>query len=100
MTASSLRGEKKNKFPVQMARNCAIMISILAVWQFGMGQMDRKDHIEAEATAAVSVPEYFALQRLSRSTIYGPPISSYEVPGNGMQSAYTIVGQHNKRMIQ
>jgi hypothetical protein len=30
-------GEKKTKFPVQMAGNCAIIISTQAVWQFGMG---------------------------------------------------------------
>jgi hypothetical protein len=36
MTAFILRGEK-TKFPVQMAMNCAILISTLAVWQFGMG---------------------------------------------------------------
>ncbi len=59
--------------------------------------MDRNDQFEAEAIAAVSQPEYFALQRLPNRTLspnvdrYGPPISSYEVPRSGMQSAYTIV---------
>ena len=60
--------------------------------------MDGNAQFEAEAIAAVSKPEYFALQKVVNRALYGPPISSYEVPliGNvprsGMQSAYTIVG--------
>ena len=68
----------------------------LAIWD-GIGRMDGKDQFEAEAIAAVSEPEYFALQKLLNRTLYGPPISCYEVPRSGkvprsgMQSAYTIV---------
>jgi hypothetical protein len=35
----------------------------LAIWD-GIGQMDRNDQFEAEAIAAVSGPEYFALKKL------------------------------------
>jgi hypothetical protein len=63
----------------------------LAIWD-GIGQMARKDHIEAEAIAAVSQAEYLSRQKLVNRTLYGPPISSYEGPRSGMQSAYTIVG--------
>jgi hypothetical protein len=53
--------------------------------------MDGNDQFEAEAIAAVSQSKYFAFQRLPNRAIYGPPISCYEVPRSGMQSAYTIV---------
>jgi hypothetical protein len=98
MTASRLRGEKNE---ISCA-NCADLrdnnfnIGGLAIWD-GIGRMDRKHQFEAEAIAAVSEPEYFALQRLPNRALFGSPISSYEVlrsgnvPRSGMQSAYTIV---------
>lgn len=39
MIPEVLHGEK-SKFPVQRTRICAIMVSILAVWEFGMGSVE------------------------------------------------------------
>jgi hypothetical protein len=43
-----------------------------AIWD-GIGRMDRKDQFEAEATAAVSEVEYFALQRLPNNALTDRP---------------------------
>jgi hypothetical protein len=59
-------GEKKNEISrakgVELRDN-GFNPGGLAIWD-GIGQMDRKHQFEAEATAAVSGPEYFALQIL------------------------------------
>jgi hypothetical protein len=94
MTASRLRGKNIEISCVNGAdlRDNGFNIGGLAIWD-GTGRMDRNDQFEAEAIAAVSQAEHFSLQRLPNRAFYGPPISSYEVPRSGMQSAYTIVGR-------
>jgi hypothetical protein len=70
MTASRLRGEKNEISCANGAelRDNNFNIGGHAIWD-GIGRMDRKHHFEAEATAAVSGPEYFALQKLPKRTI-------------------------------
>jgi hypothetical protein len=74
MSASRLRGEK---YEISCANGAELRdnnfnIGGHAIWN-GIGQMDRKHQFEAEAIAAVSGPEYFALQRLlCVSTIQTP----------------------------
>ena len=70
MTAFSLRGEK---IEISCANDAELRdndfnIGGQAIWH-GIGQMDRKDQFEAEAIAAVSQAEYFALQRLVNKQI-------------------------------
>ena len=65
MTAFRLRGEK---IEISCANDVELRdnyfnIGGLAIWD-GIGQMDGKDQFEAEAIAAVSQAEYFALQKL------------------------------------
>jgi len=72
-------GEKKSELTLQMARICAIMISTLAVWQYGIGRMHRQEPFEAEATAAVSQAGYFTLQKLVNRALYGSPIRHYTI---------------------
>jgi hypothetical protein len=94
MIAFILRGEKIeiSCAKVEELRDNGFNFGGLAIWD-GIGQMDGKDHIDAEAITAVSESEYCSLQRLPNRTLYAPPISSYEFPGYGTQSAYTIVGR-------
>jgi hypothetical protein len=44
----------------------------LAIWH-GIGRMDGNDQFEAEAIAAVSQAEYFALQKLPNNTLTDHP---------------------------
>jgi hypothetical protein len=75
MTASRLRGEKTE---ISCANGRGLRDNDfnpggLAFWD-GIGQMNRNDPIEAEAIAAVSQAEYFALQRLPNRALYGSSI--------------------------
>jgi hypothetical protein len=92
LIAFGLRGEKIEISCANGAelRDNYLNIGGLAFWD-GIERMDRNDQFEAEAIAAVSKPEYFALQRLPNRILNRPPISSHEVPRRGMQSAYTII---------
>jgi hypothetical protein len=100
MIAFTLRGEKNEISCTNGAdlRDNGFNFGGLAIWH-GIGRMDGKDQFEAEAIAAVSGSEYCSLQRLPNRTLYAPPISSYEFPGYGTQSAYTIVGANIKEGI-
>jgi hypothetical protein len=78
MTAFILRGEK---IEISCAnggelRDNDFNFGGLAIWD-GIGRMDGNDQFEAEAIAAVSQAEYFALQRLPNGALYGPPIRCY-----------------------
>ena len=55
--------------------------------------MDRNDQFEAEAIAAVSQPEYFALQKLVNRALYDPLIHVLGNPffGKGYNSYMTVV---------
>jgi hypothetical protein len=79
-TASRLRGEKSEISCANsgILRDNDFNIGGLAIWD-GIGRMDRKHQFEAEASAAVSGPEYFDLQRLPNRAFYGPPIRHYTI---------------------
>jgi hypothetical protein len=59
-----------------------------------------EEKIKAVSIEVVSGPEYFALQKIPDRALFGPPIGSYEVPGYGMQSVYTIVRRLSFQIIQ
>jgi hypothetical protein len=54
-------------------RDNGFNIGGLGFWD-GIGQMDGKDQFDAEAIAAVSQAEYFALQKLPNRALYDPLI--------------------------
>jgi hypothetical protein len=74
MTAFILRGELNEISCANDAdlRDNGFNIGGLAIWD-GIGQMDRKHQFEAEATSAVSRPEYFSLQRLVNNALTDHP---------------------------
>jgi hypothetical protein len=80
MTAFILRGDK---IEISCAKGVELRdnnfnIGGHAIWD-GIGRMDGRHQFEAEAIAAVSGPEYFALQKLPNRAIYEPPISCYAI---------------------